>query len=557
MPRRDRGGDGTTVAVVRDGGGGDGKSRSDARAQGLVRGDARSRSTSRATHSALSPARARGTSRAVDTISRENFRLTDRDARDARFDIAQEAIFAAIPEKELRASDNAKRTSTNASGRDARARTVEGASAEARTKTNAEASTSPESSGKRAEAKVKTETEAKGKREPLPRPDYHVSCPRCKSDDTKFCYYNNYNIKQPRFYCKKCCRYWTEGGMLRNVSVGAGRRKSKGAKERIAAEKAAAGVSPDDDGVKVGAKRSRAASGELDANRSRGKATRTSKRDGSSDGSATEAEQGEGNSGYARGTGPWNGSNAASDTALRGRSPPEEQGSAEGSQQPAGAHAPFGWGIDPSVARYLSTGILPPSDEAMQAQAAAAAAASAAIMTEATRWGMQFWSKSMFPFNIPQQVGDFVSGPINAASSGNRSSTMTPISLAAMKFDRVSHPTPLHPVAAAAAASTYSAPRTQSSAPPIQYPSVFQNPWAQFSAQQEKGFHANPAVFQAMQQQMFNQQMAAHFFQQLHGAMQLPFGFNAMQPMDQARTSMQERAVKSEEEEQERGEKPK
>ncbi|ABO95817.1 predicted protein, partial [Ostreococcus lucimarinus CCE9901] len=63
------------------------------------------------------------------------------------------------------------------------------------------------------------------KREPLPKPDYAVACPRCKSDDTKFCYYNNYNIKQPRFYCKKCCRYWTEGGSLRNVRVGAGRRK--------------------------------------------------------------------------------------------------------------------------------------------------------------------------------------------------------------------------------------------------------------------------------------------------------------------------------------------
>ena len=104
--------------------------------------------------------------------------------------------------------------------------------------------------------------------------------------------------------------------MLRNVSVGAGRRKSKGAKERIAAEKAAAGASRDNDGENVGTKRSRAGSGDPDANEARGKATRTSKRDGSSDGSATEAEQGEGTSGYARGTGPWNGSNAASDTAF-------------------------------------------------------------------------------------------------------------------------------------------------------------------------------------------------------------------------------------------------
>ena len=33
----------------------------------------------------------------------------------------------------------------------------------------------------------------KGKREQPPKPDYHVACPRCKSNETKFCYYNNYN----------------------------------------------------------------------------------------------------------------------------------------------------------------------------------------------------------------------------------------------------------------------------------------------------------------------------------------------------------------------------
>ena len=36
----------------------------------------------------------------------------------------------------------------------------------------------------------------------LPRPSEPVDCPRCSSADTKFCYYNNYNIKQPRYYCK-------------------------------------------------------------------------------------------------------------------------------------------------------------------------------------------------------------------------------------------------------------------------------------------------------------------------------------------------------------------
>ncbi|KAG2499033.1 hypothetical protein HYH03_003218 [Edaphochlamys debaryana] len=61
----------------------------------------------------------------------------------------------------------------------------------------------------------------------LPRPTTKDPCPRCSSEDTKFCYYNNYNIKQPRFYCKTCQRYWTAGGTLRNIAPGSGRRKSK------------------------------------------------------------------------------------------------------------------------------------------------------------------------------------------------------------------------------------------------------------------------------------------------------------------------------------------
>lgn len=44
----------------------------------------------------------------------------------------------------------------------------------------------------------------KGERKKLPRPEGRQPCPRCSSNDTKFCYYNNYNIKQPRFYCKVC-----------------------------------------------------------------------------------------------------------------------------------------------------------------------------------------------------------------------------------------------------------------------------------------------------------------------------------------------------------------
>ena len=54
-----------------------------------------------------------------------------------------------------------------------------------------------------------------------------IPCPRCKSTATKFCYYNNYNVNQPRHFCKNCQRYWTAGGAMRNVPVGAGRRKTK------------------------------------------------------------------------------------------------------------------------------------------------------------------------------------------------------------------------------------------------------------------------------------------------------------------------------------------
>ncbi|KAL2522797.1 dof zinc finger protein DOF5.7-like [Forsythia ovata] len=52
-------------------------------------------------------------------------------------------------------------------------------------------------------------------------------CPRCDSSNTKFCYYNNYNLTQPRHFCKTCRRYWTKGGALRNVPIGGGCRKNK------------------------------------------------------------------------------------------------------------------------------------------------------------------------------------------------------------------------------------------------------------------------------------------------------------------------------------------
>ncbi|KAM3285083.1 dof zinc finger protein DOF1.4 [Capsicum chacoense] len=58
-------------------------------------------------------------------------------------------------------------------------------------------------------------------------PPPHLKCPRCDSSNTKFCYYNNYSLSQPRHFCKACKRYWTRGGTLRNVPVGGGCRKNK------------------------------------------------------------------------------------------------------------------------------------------------------------------------------------------------------------------------------------------------------------------------------------------------------------------------------------------
>jgi hypothetical protein len=75
----------------------------------------------------------------------------------------------------------------------------------------------------------KQQGEVANQKEKLKKPDKILPCPRCNSMDTKFCYYNNYNINQPRHFCKNCQRYWTAGGAMRNVPVGAGRRKSKSA----------------------------------------------------------------------------------------------------------------------------------------------------------------------------------------------------------------------------------------------------------------------------------------------------------------------------------------
>ncbi|OIW08591.1 hypothetical protein TanjilG_03267 [Lupinus angustifolius] len=62
---------------------------------------------------------------------------------------------------------------------------------------------------------------------PKPQAEQGLKCPRCDSSNTKFCYYNNYSLSQPRYFCKNCRRYWTKGGTLRNVPVGGGCRKNK------------------------------------------------------------------------------------------------------------------------------------------------------------------------------------------------------------------------------------------------------------------------------------------------------------------------------------------
>ncbi|XAR72022.1 hypothetical protein NMG60_11018510 [Bertholletia excelsa] len=64
----------------------------------------------------------------------------------------------------------------------------------------------------------------------VPQPEAGLKCPRCESTNTKFCYFNNYSLSQPRHFCKTCRRYWTRGGALRNVPVGGGCRRNKRSK---------------------------------------------------------------------------------------------------------------------------------------------------------------------------------------------------------------------------------------------------------------------------------------------------------------------------------------
>ncbi|CAN8288270.1 unnamed protein product [Cochlearia groenlandica] len=60
-------------------------------------------------------------------------------------------------------------------------------------------------------------------KEPKILPDLgNLKCPRCDSHNTKFCYFNNYSLSQPRHFCKSCRRYWTRGGALRKIPIGDG-----------------------------------------------------------------------------------------------------------------------------------------------------------------------------------------------------------------------------------------------------------------------------------------------------------------------------------------------
>ncbi|KAK4417531.1 Dof zinc finger protein DOF1.4 [Sesamum alatum] len=54
-----------------------------------------------------------------------------------------------------------------------------------------------------------------------------LKCPRCASLDTKFRYFNNHSLAQPRHYCKACKRQWTVGGNLRNIPFGGKTRTCK------------------------------------------------------------------------------------------------------------------------------------------------------------------------------------------------------------------------------------------------------------------------------------------------------------------------------------------
>lgn len=79
----------------------------------------------------------------------------------------------------------------------------------------------------------------------IPQAEAALKCPRCDSTNTKFCYFNNYSLTQPRHFCKTCRRYWTRGGALRSVPVGGGcRRNKRGNKTSSSKSSTPAAVTP-------------------------------------------------------------------------------------------------------------------------------------------------------------------------------------------------------------------------------------------------------------------------------------------------------------------------
>ncbi|CAL5335293.1 unnamed protein product [Camellia sinensis] len=79
----------------------------------------------------------------------------------------------------------------------------------------------------------------------IPMPEAALKCPRCESTNTKFCYFNNYSLTQPRHFCKTCRRYWTRGGALRSVPVGSGCRRNKRSKGSNSSKSLVSGGSGD------------------------------------------------------------------------------------------------------------------------------------------------------------------------------------------------------------------------------------------------------------------------------------------------------------------------
>ena len=66
---------------------------------------------------------------------------------------------------------------------------------------------SASTAGRSSKSKSDGSGNGKAARSKLPRPEApSPASPRCHADgvNTKFCYYNNYNINQPRYYCKVC-----------------------------------------------------------------------------------------------------------------------------------------------------------------------------------------------------------------------------------------------------------------------------------------------------------------------------------------------------------------